>query len=112
MAVVRASSASLEPSVASRIVVGEMLISSPPLFGGEEMTDPSPRCYTQCDQEPSGRQVRPVTRYSLGEYGGRDPSPVCQSYQDKDATSIARRECRCPRSVASCYSPKCVEEEF
>src|SRR5215207_6504044 len=40
----------------------------------------SPRCYyTQRDQEPSGRQVvRPVTRYSLRESGGRDPSPVCQ----------------------------------
>jgi hypothetical protein len=37
MAVVRASSASLEPSVASRIVVGKMLISSPPFSGGEEM---------------------------------------------------------------------------
>jgi hypothetical protein len=39
-----------------------MLISSPPFFGGEEMRDPSPRCYTQRDQEPSGRLVRPVAR--------------------------------------------------
>src|SRR5215208_7830693 len=60
---VRASSASLEPSVASRTLVGKMLISSPPFFGGEEMRYPSPRCYyTQRDQEPSGRLVRPVAR--------------------------------------------------
>jgi hypothetical protein len=45
MAVVRASSASLEPSVASKIVVGKMLISSPLSFGGEER-GPSPRHYT------------------------------------------------------------------
>jgi hypothetical protein len=68
--VVRTSSGDAEPSVASRILVGKMLISSPPSFGGEER-GPSPRHYTQRGiRSHQAANVRLVARISKRAEGG------------------------------------------